>query len=195
MPDARSSEPGGAGDGGAHRGNPSVPYNGSAGRGNGRWRTAPKPLRPAMARTPRRVSAALGRTPAATVRTWRLLGPEQKVAAAGAVLLAISTLGPYSWVEAAELTVAGAVLVLLKRRADRAAFHLPFGDGPVIAAAGAWAAILVLIRIPTRPLGQGLLALACAGLIAAAGLRERATRPADDVPTKPRRRDSRLGGR
>jgi hypothetical protein len=34
----------------------------------------------------------------ATRRTWRLLGPEQRVAAVGAVLLAVSTLGPFSWV-------------------------------------------------------------------------------------------------
>jgi len=130
------------------------------------------------------MGAAVARTPATTVRTWRLLGPEQRVAAAGAVLLAISTLGPFSWVEVAELTVAAAVLVLLRQRADRAAFHLPFGDGPVIATAGAWAALLILVRIPSRPLGQGLLALACAGLLVAAGLRERAKRPADDLPTR-----------
>jgi hypothetical protein len=138
-----------------------------------RWRSAPG-----------RARAALARTPAVTVRTWRLLGPEQRVAAAGAVLLAVSTLGPFGWIEVAELTVAAAVLYLLKKRADRAAFHLPFGDGIVIAAAGGWAALLILIRVPSRPLGQGLLALACAGLLVAAGLRERAKRPADDLPTR-----------
>lgn len=114
---------------------------------------------------------------------WRLLGPEQRVAAAGAVLLAMSTLGPFSWVEAAELTVAAAVLYLLKKRADRAPFHLPFGDGIVIAAAGTWVAVLILIRLPSRSLGQTLLALVCATLIVGAGLRERAKRPPDDLPT------------
>jgi hypothetical protein len=128
------------------------------------------------------VGAALGRTPSALSHFWRLLGPEQRAAAVGAVLLAVSTLGPFSWVEAAELTVAGGVLYLLKKRAGRAAFHLPFGDGIVVAVAGAWTAVLILIRLPSRSLGQGLLALACAGVLVAAGLRERAKRPADDLP-------------
>jgi len=133
---------------------------------------------------PRRLRAAVLRSPAATRRTWRLLGPEQRAAAAGAALLAVSTLGPFSWVEGAELTVALGVLYLLKKRADRAAFHLPFGDGIVVAAAGAWVALLILVRFPSRSLGQGLLALGCAALLVAAGLRERAKRPADDLPSR-----------
>jgi len=132
---------------------------------------------------PRRLGAAVPRTPAATRLIWRLLGPEQRAAAAGAVLLAVSTLGRFSWVEAAELTVAAGVLYLLKKRADRDAFHLPFGDGVTIAAAGAWAAVLIFVRLPSRSLGQGLLALACAALLVAAGLRERAKRPPDDLPS------------
>ena len=132
---------------------------------------------------PRRTGAAVGRTPATLSRIWRLLGPEQRAAAVGAVLLAVSTLGPFSWVEAAELSVVVGVLYLLKKRADRAAFHLPFGDGIVIAVAGAWTAVLVLIRLPSRSLGQGLLALACAALLVGAGVRERAKRPADDLPS------------
>jgi len=74
------------------------------------------------------------------------------------------------------------VLLLVRKRAERRAFHLPFGDGPVIAAAGAWCAALVLIRIFDRPLGQGLLALGCAGILVVAGIRERAIRPPDDIP-------------
>jgi len=133
---------------------------------------------------PRRLRAAVLRSPSATRRAWRRLGPEQRAAAAGAVLLAVSTLGPFSWVEGAELTVALGVLHLLKKRADRAAFHLPFGDGIVVAAAGAWVALLILVRFPSRSLGQGLLALGCAALLVAAGLRERAKRPPDDLPTR-----------
>jgi hypothetical protein len=131
---------------------------------------------------PRSVAAAVGRIPAGLSRAWRLLGPEQRATAVGSVLLAVSTLGPFSWVEAAELTVAAGVLYLLKKRADRAAFHLPFGDGIVIAVGGAWTAVLILIRLPSRSLGQGLLALACAAVLVGAGLRERAKRPADDLP-------------
>jgi hypothetical protein len=113
---------------------------------------------------------------------WRAWNAEQRVAAIAASLLIVSTLGPFSWVELAIMLVGVAVLLLLRRRAQGRPFHLPFGDGLVIAAAGAWAALLILIRLFDRPLGQGMLALACAGLLFAAGIRERARRPMDDLP-------------
>jgi hypothetical protein len=74
------------------------------------------------------------------------------------------------------------VLLLLKRRADGYQFHLPFGDGTAIAASGVWAAVLILVRLFDRPLGQNLLALGCAAIVVGAGMRERAKRPMDDVP-------------
>ncbi len=114
---------------------------------------------------------------------WRAWNAEQRVAAVGAALLVVSTLGPFSWVEVAILLVGVAVLLLLRRRAQGRPFHLPFGDGIVIAAAGAWSAVLILIRLFDRPLGQGMLALACAALLFAAGIRERARRPMDDLPS------------
>lgn len=113
---------------------------------------------------------------------WRAWNAEQRVAAIAATLLVVSTLGPFSWIEVAIILVGVAVLLLLRRRAQGRPFHLPFGDGLVIAAAGAWAALLILIRLFDRPLGQGMLALACAGLLFAAGIRERARRPMDDLP-------------
>ena len=113
---------------------------------------------------------------------WRAWNAEQRVAAVAASLLIVSTLGPFSWVELAIVLVGVAVLLLLKRRAEGRPFHLPFGDGTVIAAAGAWSALLILIRLFDRPLGQGMLALACAALLFAAGVRERARRPMDDLP-------------
>ncbi len=113
---------------------------------------------------------------------WRAWNAEQRVAAVGASLLIVSTFGPFSWVELAILLVGVAVLLLLRRRAQGRPFHLPFGDGIVIAAAGAWSALLILIRLFDRPLGQGMLALACAALLLAAGIRERARRPMDDLP-------------
>ena len=113
---------------------------------------------------------------------WRLLGPEQRVAAVGCVLLIVSTFGPFTFVEVAEIVTALGVLLLLKRRADGARFHLPFGDGTAIAAAGAWCGLLILVRLFDRPLGQNLLALACAAVVLGAGLRERAKRPMDDLP-------------
>jgi hypothetical protein len=114
--------------------------------------------------------------------TWRLLNFEQRAAAVGAVLLIVSTFGPFSFVEAAVVLVAASVLLLLRRRAEGRDFHVPFGDGMVIAAAGAWTALLIVVRLFDRPLGQNLLALACSALILLAGLRERAKHPLDDLP-------------
>jgi hypothetical protein len=121
-------------------------------------------------------------------RSWRLLGTEQRVAAAGALLLIVSTFGPFSWVEAAEILIALAVLALLKSRADGYQFHLPFGDGTAIAVAGLWCGVLILIRLFDRSLGQNLLALACAAIVFAAGVRERSKRPMDDLPPDTPRR-------
>ncbi len=114
--------------------------------------------------------------------TWRALSPEQRVAGIAAVLLIISTFGPFSFVEGAQVLVAIGVLVLLHQRSRERFFHLPFGDGTVIAGAGLWSGLLIAVRFFERPLGQALLALACAAMLFAAGLRERAKRPADDMP-------------
>src|SRR4051812_13278814 len=142
----------------------------------------------------RLMQASLGARISELPRAWRVLGFEQRLAAAGSLLLIVSTFGPFSFVEAAEILTALGVLVLLKRRADGYQFHLPFGDGTAIAAAGAWCALLILIRLFDRPLGQNLLALACAIVIFGAGMRERAQRPMDDLPPEtppvPRRADA-----
>lgn len=116
------------------------------------------------------------------VRAARLLNLEQRVAAAAALLLIVSTFGPFSFVEAGELLLAAGVLVLLLARAEGKRFHLPFGDGTVIAAAGLWAGALIVARLLDRPLGQNLLAIACAAILFLAGARERARHPPDDVP-------------
>lgn len=119
---------------------------------------------------------------AEVARTWRLLNFEQRVTAVGAVLLAVSTFGPFSFVEAAELLLAAGVLALLHARSQGKLFHLPFGDGTVILTAGIWAALLITTRLFSRPLGQNLLALVCSGILIVAGAAERAKRPADDIP-------------
>lgn len=110
---------------------------------------------------------------------WRRLSAEQRVAGVGAVLLVISTFGPFSFVEAAIVLTALGVLALLRERARGQAFHLPGGDGTVLLLAGFWSALLILTRILDRPLGQSVLAFACAALVAAAGLRERTRRRAE----------------
>src|SRR3954462_9974225 len=119
---------------------------------------------------PRR--AALG-----VLGTWRRLNFEQRVAGVGALLLIVSTFGPFSFVEAAIVLIGAAILFLLRRRAEGREFHITFGDGGVIAAAGAWCALLIVFRLPDRPLGQSLLALVCAGVLMVAGAAERRKRP------------------
>jgi hypothetical protein len=116
------------------------------------------------------------------LRAFRLLNLEQKAAAVAALLLIVSTFGPFSFVEGAEIVIALGVLALLFARAEGKRFHLPFGDGTVIAGAGIWAGLLIVVRLFDRPLGQNLLALACAAILFLAGARERAKRPADDLP-------------
>jgi hypothetical protein len=63
--------------------------------------------------------------------------------------------GVFSFVEAAVLLVAVAVLYLLFARGERKGFHLPGGDGTVILAAGGWAALLLLWRVFDRPDVEG----------------------------------------
>jgi hypothetical protein len=119
---------------------------------------------------------------AEALRTWRVLNFEQRVTVVGALLLVVSTFGPFSFVEAAEILIAVALLALLHARSQGKNFHLPFGDGTVILAAGIWAALLITARVFDRPLGQNLLALVCSGILVVAGAAERAKRPADDIP-------------
>jgi hypothetical protein len=113
---------------------------------------------------------------------WRRVSFEQKVAAVGALLLIVSTFGPFSFVEGAEILVGLGVLALVGARGEGRVFHLPFGDGTVILAAGIWSALLIVVRLFERPLGQNLLALACAAILGVAGAAERAKRPPDDLP-------------
>ncbi len=120
-----------------------------------------------------------------TARAARILNVEQRIAAAGALLLVLSTLGSFSFVEAGQLILALGVLALLFARAEGARFHLPFGDGTVVLAAGAWSALLIVVRLFDRPLGQSVLALACAAILVVAGARERQRRPPDDLPAEP----------
>jgi hypothetical protein len=107
-------------------------------------------------------------------RTWSQLVPERRVAAAAALGLlvtlflpwyqetVIATLGrsslqsssasltgwgAFSFVEAAVLVVAAAVLTLLYQRAEGRPFRLPGGDGGAISALGAWTCLLIVWRM------------------------------------------------
>ncbi|HVP03156.1 MAG TPA: hypothetical protein VMT10_11345 [Solirubrobacteraceae bacterium] len=122
------------------------------------------------------MSAAASRLRAA----WRELFAEQRLAAIAAIGLIVSMFLPWyqqtgfavshgtttkvesslsafqSWgfVEGSILLVAIAVLVLLFARAERRAFHLPFGDGIVLVAAGGWVMFLVFYREVDKPSGS-----------------------------------------
>jgi hypothetical protein len=108
---------------------------------------------------------------------WRRVSFEQKVASVGALLLIVSTFGPFSFVEAALVLIGLSVLALVGARGEGRGFHLPFGDGTVLLVAGVWAGLLIVVRLFDRPLGQNLLALACAAILAVAGAAERAKHP------------------
>ena len=93
-----------------------------------------------------------------TFRAARVLNVEQRGAAAGALLLILSAFGSFSFVEAAFVLLAAGVLALLMARAEGMRFHLPFGDGTVIAGAGIWAGALIVAGLLDRGVGQNVFA-------------------------------------
>ena len=105
--------------------------------------------------------------------------------------------GAFSFVEAAVLLVAAAVVALLFQRAEGRAFHLPGGDGGVITAAGVWTCVLIVWQIfdkqgattngpsaTTSGVEWGIfIALAAAAFLAYSGSRIRAAhRPEPPLP-------------
>jgi hypothetical protein len=121
----------------------------------------------------------------------------------------VSAFGVFSFVEAAVLLVAAAVLFLIWARSERKGFHLPGGDGTAISLAGGWALLLLVWRLFDKPdapnpsedygLQWGIaFALAAAGALLAMGLRVRAVHrpeppnpaadePEPEPPPRPRR--------
>ncbi len=152
-------------------------------------------------------------------RAWRTLAPEGRLAAGAALLLFITmflpwyqlnavvaeraggklvgrnltAFGVFSFVEAAVLLVAIAVLVLLFARAEGRSFHLPGGDGTIVTIAGGWVALLLIWRLFDKPdvSGAGVgnvgiqwgifFALGAAGLLTWSGLRMRAAHRPEPV--------------
>jgi hypothetical protein len=97
----------------------------------------------------------------------------------------LNAFGVFSFVEAAILLVALGVIYLVWARANQRAFHLPGGDGTVIAAAGGWACLLLVWRLFDKPsvgdksatvgIQWGIFAaFVAAGALAAMGARVRA---------------------
>jgi hypothetical protein len=94
----------------------------------------------------------------------------------------VSALGAFSFVEAAILLVAVAVIFLVWARSQKKGFHLPGGDGVAIILAGGWAMLLLVYRLFDKPDIQGagatmgvqwgiFGAMLAAGALIAAGLR------------------------
>lgn len=156
------------------------------------------------------------------INAWRALTPEQRLAGAASGALFVTMFLPwyqqnavvnaprtaplqsrnlnafqvFSFVEAAVLLIAVAVLYLLFARGERRSFQLPGGDGGVVLAAGLWAALLLVLRLFDKPgitshgvaanvgIQWGIFfALAAAGLLAASGSRMRAGRSL--IPRRP----------
>jgi hypothetical protein len=96
-------------------------------------------------------------------------------------------IGAFSFVEAAVLLVAAAVLALVWARATERSFSLPISDGTVVTAAAGWLGVLIVYRLFDRPEGEtsgqtvtliglswGIFAtLAAVGLLLATGLDQR----------------------
>lgn len=164
------------------------------------------------------------------VRAWSVLDSEQRLAATAALALiatmflpwysktdtvivgnsvkatqtSLSGIGAMSFVEAAVLLVAIAVLALLFARGEGRDFHMPGSDGAVVVLAGGWAALLVFFRMLDKPGLSGthritatvglewgiFFALAAACLLAYSGWRMRGARALEPplVRRGPRRR-------
>ena len=97
----------------------------------------------------------------------------------------VSAFGVFTFIEAAVLLVAFAVLFLVWARSQGKAFHLPGGDGVAITLAGGWALLLLVWRLFDKPNATGdattvgiqwgiFGALLAAGWLVVAGARVRA---------------------
>ena len=125
----------------------------------------------------------------------------------------MSAFGVFTFVEAAVLLVAAAVLFLVWARSQQKGFHLPGGDGVAITIAGGWAMLLLIWRLFDKPDIQGagatmgiqwgiFGAMLAAGALIVAGARVRALHApeppnpaADESPGSPRRGASGNGRR
>jgi hypothetical protein len=129
----------------------------------------------------------------------RVLHPDQRLAALGALGLVASMFLPwwrdpfppelsywavnrFTFIELAIVLVAASVLGMLYGRAHGRGFHLPLADGTLAAGAGLWSCVLVLARIADPPTRGGvdyglrwgyLVALLSGAVLAFAGVRGR----------------------
>jgi hypothetical protein len=155
------------------------------------------------------------------LRAWQAMDRERRLAASASVALFISMFLPwyqqnavvnapktvplqsqnlnafqvFSFVEAAVLLVAMALLYMLFARAEGREFNLPGGDGTIVLAAGLWTCLLLIFRLFDKPgisshgvagnvgVQWGIFfALAASGLIAYCGSRMRAAHAGGRLP-------------
>jgi hypothetical protein len=158
------------------------------------------------------------------IRDWRELAGDQRLALGAAVALFVTMLLPwyqqnavvnaprttplqsrnlnafqvFSFIEAAVLVVALAVVYLFYARAEGRDFRLPGSDGAVVFVAGLWTAALLVFRLFDKPgisahgvagnvgVQWGIFfALAAAGVLAYAGSRMRAARQPEAPLSRP----------
>ncbi len=109
------------------------------------------------------------------------------------VTTSLSAFGSFTWIEAAIILVGMAVLTLLWFRHSERPVALPAGDGTMIAIAGGWVMVLLLVRVFDKPQVTGgtgtvglqwglLVAMAAGGGLLAAGLAMRAIEKAARLP-------------
>jgi len=129
----------------------------------------------------------------------RVLNPDQRLAALGALGIVASMFLPwwrnpyppelsywavnrFTFIELALVLVASSVLAMLYGRAHGRGFHLPLSDGTLLAGAGIWSCVLVLVRIADPPRRGGtdyglrwgfVVALLSGAVLAYAGIRAR----------------------
>ncbi|MDO9410700.1 hypothetical protein [Patulibacter sp.] len=155
------------------------------------------PARSGLVRSFLDLGAAQQRTAAAALVVLVSLGapwystevafPATRGRPASVVQGTMSGISAFSFVEAAVLLVAAAVLALVWARATERSFSLPAGDGTVVTGAAGWLGLLIVYRLFDRPeggtdgatatlvgLSWGIFAtLAAVGLLLATGLDQR----------------------
>lgn len=150
-----------------------------------RWRDLPAERRQAA-------GAALGLLLAMFLPWYQTSSPAVVGGRPATVKDTLTAFEVFTFVEAAILLVAAAVLYLIYARTERRAFHLPGGDGLAITLAGAWTLLLMIWRLFDKPDVQGaavgiawgsFVTLALGIALAVAGQRVRAAhRPEPENP-------------
>lgn len=109
---------------------------------------------------------------------FRSLDHPRRTALAGSIAIgagSLSGIPDFGWIEAALLLIAVSAMRVIARQLEEEPFPLPFHDGTLLAAGGAWGAVVALINsFDGADLGTVLIILAGCVALTLAGLRVRA---------------------